>query len=144
MCIHTDANGANLECSAAADRRVLVRGRDDGETGAVVDEPCPTGAESFHAGVVDLTPELVEPAERRLDRCAVMDVHAVMRPCCRIVSTLPIERDVPRTGRLHGRIVDVDANEVATEALSGSVVQEWQSPATCSCTSFAHAKRWGR
>ena len=55
---------------AVADRVVLVGGRDDREAGAVVDEPGPAGAEAADAGVLELRLEVVERAERGVDRVA--------------------------------------------------------------------------
>ncbi len=53
---------------AVHDGRVLVRGRQDGESGAVPDEPGPAAAEPLDACVVHLLLERVDPAEGRLDR----------------------------------------------------------------------------
>src|SRR5712691_1466720 len=53
---------------AVADRAVLVRRRQHGETGAVPDEPRPAAAEALDAGVVHRRLQLVEAAEHGLDR----------------------------------------------------------------------------
>src|SRR5262249_4287736 len=49
-------------------RPALVGRRVPGEPGAVPDEPCPAGAEPLRAGVVDGHLQLVEAAERVVDR----------------------------------------------------------------------------
>ena len=55
---------------ALHDRRVLVRGRVDREARAVPDEPGPAAPEALHASVVDRSAQVVEGAERVLDRRA--------------------------------------------------------------------------
>jgi hypothetical protein len=55
---------ADEGCLPVRERVVLVWRRDHGETGAVMDEPGPAGAELGHPGVLHLRLQLVEGTER--------------------------------------------------------------------------------